>query len=82
MCDLTYIIPRESVSLVFLLIQLAQSFTLQTLSVNLFLFVLPLDMFGLEYVAQWYFESWNEPKRKHFDGLNVTIEGLFSVCFT
>jgi len=31
--------------------------------------------FGEEYVSQWNFESWNEPKLRHFDGLNMTIRG-------
>ena len=35
-------------------------------------------MFGLGYVSQWNFESWNEPKQKHFDGLNFTIKGEFT----
>ena len=33
-------------------------------------------LFGLAEVAQWNFESWNEPQnKKHFDGLNVSTEG-------
>ena len=34
------------------------------------------DVFGLEEVSQWNFESWNEPENKHhFDGLHVSVKG-------
>ena len=34
------------------------------------------EIFGLDEVSQWNFESWNEPQnRKHFDGLHVSTEG-------
>ena len=34
------------------------------------------ELFGLAEVAQWNFESWNEPEnKKHFDGLNMSTEG-------
>jgi len=33
------------------------------------------ERFGEDYVSQWNFESWNEPKMRHFDGLNMTVQG-------
>lgn len=34
------------------------------------------EVFGLEEVSQWNFESWNEPQNKHhFDGLHVSVKG-------
>ena len=35
------------------------------------------DLYGLAYVQSWNFETWNEPKMRHFDGLNFTIQGQF-----
>lgn len=42
------------------------------------------EQFGEEYVSKWNFESWNEPKMRHFDGLNMTIKGMWFLtgfCF-
>ncbi|ELT95325.1 hypothetical protein CAPTEDRAFT_211572 [Capitella teleta] len=36
------------------------------------------DQYGLGYVASWNFETWNEPKRHHFDGLNFTLKGFLN----
>ena len=32
----------------------------------------PTDQFGLDYVSQWNFETWNEPDNGDFDGLKFT----------
>lgn len=37
-----------------------------------------IDKYGLQYVQQWNFESWNEPDHKDFDGLNITIPGFLN----
>ncbi|XP_058972309.1 alpha-L-iduronidase-like isoform X3 [Pocillopora verrucosa] len=35
-----------------------------------------IEVFGLEEICQWNFESWNEPENKqHFDGLHVSTKG-------
>ena len=42
------------------------------------------EQFGEQYVSRWNFESWNEPKMRHFDGLNMTVKGnhsLVCLCF-
>ena len=35
------------------------------------------DKYGLSYLQEWNFESWNEPSSHHFDGLNFTIKGSY-----
>ncbi|KAK2187637.1 hypothetical protein NP493_159g02084 [Ridgeia piscesae] len=43
-----------------------------------------IDMYGLGFVQTWNFETWNEPKMRHFDGLNFTIQGFlnyFDACW-
>ena len=37
--------------------------------------VYPIDRYGLDYVASWNFESWNEPDNLDFDSLNFTLQG-------
>jgi len=37
--------------------------------------VYPIDRYGLDYVASWNFESWNEPDYLDFDSLNFTLQG-------
>ena len=37
--------------------------------------VSPKDRYGLDYVASWNFESWNEPDNQDFDSLNFTVQG-------
>ncbi|MGH0189031.1 UNVERIFIED_CONTAM: hypothetical protein FKN15_048539 [Acipenser sinensis] len=34
-----------------------------------------IDKYGLEYVSQWNFETWNEPSNHDFDDVNMTIQG-------
>lgn len=38
----------------------------------LFLF---LEKYGLGYVSQWNFETWNEPNNHDFDNVSVSIQG-------
>lgn len=33
------------------------------------------DRYGLDYVARWNFETWNEPDNHDFDSLNFTVQG-------
>ena len=40
-----------------------------------FLCMYPIDRYGLDYVASWNFESWNEPDNHDFDSLNFTMQG-------
>lgn len=35
-----------------------------------------IEKFGIEYVSQWNFETWNEPDHHDFDGLNFTVQGF------
>ncbi|GAB6027569.1 hypothetical protein CHUAL_001810 [Chamberlinius hualienensis] len=35
-------------------------------------------IFGLSYVQQWNFESWNEPDHGDFDNLNFTLQGFLN----
>ncbi|GFQ92728.1 alpha-L-iduronidase [Trichonephila clavata] len=37
-----------------------------------------IDVFGIDYVSKWNFETWNEPDHHDFDDLNITIQGKFS----
>lgn len=37
-----------------------------------------INRYGMLYATKWYFESWNEPKRKAFDGLNMTMKGFMN----
>ncbi|XP_022096558.1 alpha-L-iduronidase-like isoform X2 [Acanthaster planci] len=37
-----------------------------------------IDKYGLDYVAKWNFESWNEPDHKDFDNLNFTVQGFLN----
>ena len=37
-----------------------------------------VDRYGLDYVAEWNFESWNEPNNRDFDTLQFTIQGTLS----
>ena len=34
-----------------------------------------LVKYGLDYVSEWNFETWNEPDHKDFDNLNITLQG-------
>ena len=34
-----------------------------------------VDRYGLDYVVEWNFESWNEPNNRDFDTLQFTIQG-------
>lgn len=35
-----------------------------------------LDMFGIDVVSQWNFETWNEPDHKDFDNVVMSVEGF------
>lgn len=35
-----------------------------------------IDRYGLDYVQQWNFETWNEPDHHDFDTLNITLDGF------
>lgn len=35
-----------------------------------------LEIYGIEYVKKWNFETWNEPDHHDFDNLNFTIQGI------
>ncbi|XP_035204479.1 alpha-L-iduronidase-like isoform X3 [Stegodyphus dumicola] len=37
-----------------------------------------INTFGIEYVAKWNFETWNEPDHHDFDKLNFTIQGFLN----
>ncbi|MBN3310643.1 IDUA iduronidase, partial [Amia calva] len=37
-----------------------------------------IDKYGLGYVSQWNFETWNEPNNHDFDNVNVTIQGFLN----
>lgn len=37
-----------------------------------------IDQYGLGFVSKWNFESWNEPRKKAFDGLNMTLNGFLN----
>ncbi|CAL1264992.1 unnamed protein product [Larinioides sclopetarius] len=37
-----------------------------------------IDMFGIDYVMKWNFETWNEPDHHDFDKLNFTIQGFLN----
>lgn len=49
--------------------------SLTPISTALFL-LCPPDRYGLDYVASWNFESWNEPDNHDFDSLNFTTQGM------
>ena len=38
-----------------------------------------VDRYGLDYVAEWNFESWNEPNNRDFDTLQFTIQGRTTI---
>lgn len=38
-----------------------------------------VDRYGLDYVAEWNFESWNEPNNRDFDTLQFTIQGAMNI---
>ena len=42
---------------------------------NMNLILWHVDRYGLDYVAEWNFESWNEPNNRDFDTLQFTIQG-------
>lgn len=33
------------------------------------------DRYGLEHVAKWNFETWNEPDHHDFDNVSMTVKG-------
>ncbi|XP_015928540.1 alpha-L-iduronidase isoform X2 [Parasteatoda tepidariorum] len=37
-----------------------------------------IGLFGIKYVVQWNFETWNEPDHKDFDNLNFTTQGFLN----
>ncbi|XP_041109745.1 alpha-L-iduronidase isoform X2 [Polyodon spathula] len=37
-----------------------------------------IDKYGLGYVSQWNFETWNEPSNHDFDNVNMTIQGFLN----
>ncbi|XP_030841888.1 alpha-L-iduronidase [Strongylocentrotus purpuratus] len=37
-----------------------------------------VDRYGLSQVAEWNFESWNEPDHGDFDNLNFTVQGFLN----
>jgi len=37
-----------------------------------------INRYGLDYVASWNFESWNEPDNHDFDSLNFTTQGYLN----
>ena len=38
----------------------------------------PADKFGLDYVSQWNFETWNEPDTGDFDGFKFTPKSFLN----
>ena len=38
-----------------------------------------VDRYGLDYLSEWNFESWNEPNNRDFDTLQFTIQGTLTV---
>ncbi|NXA08851.1 IDUA iduronidase, partial [Sapayoa aenigma] len=38
----------------------------------------PTDRYGLEHVAKWNFETWNEPDHHDFDNVSMTVEGFLN----
>ena len=41
--------------------------------------VVCIDRYGLDYVAEWNFETWNEPNNRDFDTLQFTIQGTLAI---
>ncbi|XP_022257092.1 alpha-L-iduronidase-like [Limulus polyphemus] len=37
-----------------------------------------IDLYGMNYVLKWNFETWNEPDHHDFDGLNFTLKGFLN----
>ncbi|KAL8591064.1 hypothetical protein ACOMHN_037297 [Nucella lapillus] len=37
-----------------------------------------INRYGLKYVKQWNFETWNEPDCHDFDGLKMTVQGFLN----
>ncbi|GIY49355.1 alpha-L-iduronidase [Caerostris darwini] len=37
-----------------------------------------IEMFGIDYVMKWNFETWNEPDHHDFDELNITVQGFLN----
>ncbi|XP_028313276.1 alpha-L-iduronidase [Gouania willdenowi] len=37
-----------------------------------------IDMFGLGFVSQWNFETWNEPNNHDFDNVTMSIQGFLN----
>ncbi|XP_028658424.2 alpha-L-iduronidase [Erpetoichthys calabaricus] len=37
-----------------------------------------INKYGLEYVSQWNFETWNEPNNHDFDNVSMTIQGFLN----
>ncbi|KAG9261607.1 alpha-L-iduronidase [Astyanax mexicanus] len=36
------------------------------------------EKYGLSYVSQWNFETWNEPNNHDFDNISITIQGFLN----
>ncbi|XP_072216572.1 alpha-L-iduronidase isoform X2 [Excalfactoria chinensis] len=37
-----------------------------------------IDRYGLEHVAKWNFETWNEPDHHDFDNMSMTVKGFLN----
>ncbi|XP_075344582.1 alpha-L-iduronidase isoform X3 [Mycteria americana] len=37
-----------------------------------------IDRYGLEHVAKWNFETWNEPDHHNFDNVSMTVKGFLN----
>ncbi|KAG1681482.1 Alpha-L-iduronidase [Nymphon striatum] len=40
--------------------------------------MIQIDVFGIDEVKIWNFESWNEPDHHDFDNLNITLQGFLN----
>uniref|UniRef100_A0A3Q3WW67 Uncharacterized protein n=1 Tax=Mola mola TaxID=94237 RepID=A0A3Q3WW67_MOLML len=37
-----------------------------------------IDLYGLESVSQWNFETWNEPNNRDFDNVSMSVQGFLN----
>lgn len=44
------------------------------------------DKYGLQYVSQWNFETWNEPNNGDFDNVSMSVQGktkaVLTICWS
>lgn len=56
------------------------------LDVLIFMWLEMPDKYGLQYVSQWNFETWNEPNNGDFDNVSMSIQGktkaVLTICWS